>query len=180
MISRILFPFFLILISIIGFLSWQSRAISAPPSLASNSERIDHIVVEKAARSLSLYRGGALVKRYSIKLGFAPVGQKAQEGDGKTPEGIYRINRRNGRSKYHLSLGLDYPLPAQRRAAKAKGINPGGDIFIHGQPNQLKNIPLAPSRLPHDWTDGCVALSNDEIEEIWKLTPIGTKVEILP
>lgn len=123
---------------------------------------------------MALLRDGKEIKRYQIKLGFSPEGQKEMEGDGKTPLGTYHINRRNSRSRYHLSLGLDYPLPQQKAAAKAKGINPGGDIFIHGQPNAMRGLPS----LPHDWTDGCIAVTNKEIEEIWSLVPIGTKITI--
>lgn len=144
--------------------------------LAASDKHIDRIIIEKSARTLTLLRQEKVVKTYSVRLGFAPNGQKTQEGDGKTPEGVYRINRRNGRSKFHLSLGLDYPLPAQQAAAKAKGVNPGGDIFIHGQPNWMAKLPP----LTTDWTDGCIALTNAEIAEIWQLTPIGTQVIIHP
>ncbi|MEL7469804.1 MAG: L,D-transpeptidase family protein [Pseudomonadota bacterium] len=143
------------------------------PTLAPKAERADFVLIEKAERRLSLWRGGELLKRYRIDLGFAPDGDKRREGDGKTPEGQYRIDRRNAQSSFHLSLGIDYPRPDQRAAARAEGRNPGGDIFIHGQPNGYSG-----TRILGDWTAGCAAVSNAEIREIWSLVPIGTRVEI--
>jgi murein L,D-transpeptidase YafK len=97
------------------------------------------------------------------------------EGDERTPEGSYTISGRNGGSRYHLSLRVSYPSAADRAYAARFRRPPGGDIFIHGQPN---GYPLA--RIPRDWTDGCVALSNAEIEQVWKLVKDGTKVTIRP
>lgn len=144
-----------------------------PPELTAP---IDRIVVYKDRRRMIAYRHGKPLKGYSIGLGFAPEGDKFQQGDGRTPEGIYRIDRRNGQSSYHLSLGIDYPQASHRTRAQDAGVSPGGDIFIHGQPNQRKGKP----DLPGDWTAGCVAVTNAEIEELWRVTPIGTQVEILP
>jgi murein L,D-transpeptidase YafK len=165
---------FFIVIAALFF--WLRPQAVAAPEMVAEDQQIDGIIIEKAKREMSLFRQGQLIKSYNIRLGFAPEGHKTREGDGKTPEGDYLINRRNPRSKFHLSLGLDYPLPAQKANAKANGINPGGDIFIHGQPNWMAKLPA----LTHDWTDGCVALTNQEIEEIWRLVPIGTKVSIRP
>ena len=137
---------------------------------------IDRILIEKGARRLTAYQDGKRVREYRIALGFAPEGDKARQGDGKTPEGIYKIDRRNDRSKFHLSLGIDYPQPEDRARAKKGGYSPGGDIFIHGQPNALPEG----FKLKGDWTAGCVALTNTEMREIWAVTPIGTKVEIRP
>lgn len=147
----------------------------APPLLP-KSERADYVLIEKAARRLTLFRKGNVIATYTIVLGFAPKGDKEREGDGKTPEGVYRVDRRNDRSAYYLSVGINYPRPDQRRAARAAGRDPGGDIFIHGQPHRQKSVPA----LPYDWTAGCAAVSNREIEEIWQRVAIGTKVEIRP
>ncbi|MDO5529639.1 MAG: L,D-transpeptidase family protein [Paracoccus sp. (in: a-proteobacteria)] len=138
--------------------------------------QIDRIEIDKAARRLTAFQNGAAVRVYEIQLGFAPEGTKIRQGDGKTPEGVFRVDRRNDRSAFHLSLGLDYPLPADRARARAGGYDPGGDIFIHGQPNQIEEG----FRVRGDWTDGCVAITNDEIRELFAATPIGTTVEIRP
>ena len=143
------------------------------PALLPEAQRADFVLIEKAERRLTLMRDGEILKRYRIALGFTPDGDKRAEGDGKTPEGVYRIDRRNDRSKFHLSLGIDYPRADQRKAAQSEGRNPGGDIFIHGQPN---GYPL--KRIPGDWTAGCAAVSNAEIREIWARVPMGTRVEI--
>lgn len=137
---------------------------------------VTRIVVEKAARRMSVYAGGRLARVYAVRLGFAPVGDKRVAGDGRTPEGLFRIDRRNANSAYHLSLGLDYPRPEDRARAAREGVNPGGDIFLHGQPNLLPDSVT----LRHDWTAGCVALSDAEIEELFAATPLGTVVEIRP
>ena len=151
-------------------------AYAEPPAILPPELRADLVRIEKAARRLTLLRDGAPIAVYAIALGFAPSGDKREEGDGRTPEGVYRIDRRNARSAYHLSLGIDYPRPDQRAAAQAEGRDPGGDIFIHGQPNSRRGvIPL-----PGDWTAGCAAVTNAEIEEIWARVPLGAKVEILP
>lgn len=163
-----------LLTAVLLFLALATSPLRAEtPSFAPKNARADFVLIEKADRRLTLWRDGTLLKTYSIALGFAPEGDKAREGDGRTPEGIYRIDRRNDRSMFHLSLGIDYPRPDQRAAAKAEGRDPGGDIFIHGQPNRF---PL--KRIPGDWTAGCAAVSNAEMREIWSLVPIGTRVEI--
>ena len=108
-------------------------------------------------------------------LGFAPVGPKRQEGDGKTPEGHYRIDWRNPDSRFHRSLHVSYPDAGDVARAAARGVSPGGLIMIHGQPNALPA-----GRVPGDWTDGCIALSNAEIEALWEAVPDGTPIEIRP
>lgn len=136
----------------------------------------DLVRVDKSDRTLSLYAGGKLLRTYTnIQLGDAPVGHKRFEGDEKTPEGRYTIDYRNPKSAYHLSLHISYPAVADSAYAAQAGRSPGGEIFIHGQPNAL---PLG--RLPGDWTDGCIAVSNTEIEEIWDAVPDGTPIEISP
>lgn len=151
----------------------------APPSggpQAPLTGTIDRIVVEKAARRMTLWKDGEPVRHYDIALGFAPSGDKMRQGDGRTPEGLFTINRRNDRSAYHLSLGLDYPRPQDLQRARAGGYDPGGDIMIHGQPNALPEA----ARVGGDWTAGCIAVTNAEIREIWDATPIGTPVEVRP
>ena len=137
---------------------------------------IDLIVIDKSRRTLALMHGAKPIRVYrGIKLGSAPHGHKHFEGDEKTPEGRYSIDFRNAASHYHLSLRLSYPNAVDRVRAARLGRAPGGNIFIHGQPNWS---PLA--RIPYDWTDGCVALSNVEMDELWKLVRTGTPVLIRP
>lgn len=149
--------------------------VQLPPPPALTGE-VDLIVIEKTARRMQLFQDGKPVRTYRIALGFAPDGDKDRQGDGKTPEGVFTIDRRNAASAFHLSLGLDYPRPEDIAKAAAGGYSPGGDIFIHGQPNALPDG----FRLKGDWTAGCIAVTNTEIREIWAATPIGTKVEIRP
>lgn len=137
---------------------------------------IDRILIEKEARRLSVYQQGKMVREYRIALGFAPEGDKLKQGDGKTPEGVFKVDRRNDRSQFHLSLGIDYPQSDDRKRARNGGYDPGGDIFIHGQPNQIEDG----FRVKGDWTDGCIAIDNHQIAELFAATRIGTEVEIRP
>lgn len=146
------------------------------PLLIANAAPVDHILIDKSDRTMWLIAAGKIVRTYrGIKLGDAPTGHKRFEGDERTPEGVYTINGRNPGSRYTLSLRISYPNAADRAYAKRAGLAPGGDIFIHGQPN---GSPV--ETLPYDWTDGCVALSNRHIREVWGLVRNGTKVTIRP
>jgi murein L,D-transpeptidase YafK len=141
---------------------------------------IERIVVYKAERRMELWSGGALVHTFTgLQLGDAPVGHKQFQGDEKTPEGRYTIDYGNPQSAYHLSLHIDYPRPEDIAFARARGRSPGGQIFIHGQPNAWVGGAVG-ARVPGDWTDGCMALSNAEIEALWEAVPNGTPIEILP
>jgi murein L,D-transpeptidase YafK len=145
---------------------------------AAMERKADLVVVYKQQRILKLLSGGATVRQYPIALGFNPQGHKRWEGDGRTPEGAYRIDWRNERSGFHLSLHIDYPRPADDLAASAISADPGRDIMIHGLPNGFKADQIGhPSA---DWTSGCIAVTNAEIEEIWRLVDDGTAVLILP
>ncbi len=132
----------------------------------------DHIVVLKGERVMTLYSNDQPIKSYRIHLGFAPQGTKRRYGDGKTPEGDFIIDRRNPNSAYHLSLGINYPSAQDIARAKRRGIDPGGEIFIHGGPR------LFADRSKPDWTAGCIAVSDREIEEIWSMVPLGTRISI--
>lgn len=140
------------------------------------TEPIDRILIEKAARQMTLYREGTALRVYPIALGFAPEGDKERQGDGKTPEGIFRVDRRNPESKFYLSLGLDYPQEDDLVRASLGDFDPGGDIFIHGQPNGLNGRRW----ISYDWTAGCIAVSNAVMDELWRVVQIGTEVEIRP
>jgi murein L,D-transpeptidase YafK len=137
---------------------------------------VERIIVDKTARQMTLIQDGRTVRTYAIALGFAPSGDKTRQGDGRTPEGIFRIAVRNDASKYHLSLGLDYPQPGDVSRAAAGGYDPGGDIMIHGQPNLLPDGTI----IKGDWTAGCIAVSNAEMREIWSVTSPETVVEVRP
>ena len=140
--------------------------------------RADRIVIEKAERRLSLFSKGEVLKTYRIALGGNPVGAKERQGDNKTPEGTYIIDSRNRGSRYHLSLHVSYPNERDRKRARELGVSPGGDIMIHGIKNGFSFVGDAHSEV--DWTRGCIAVTDEEIEEINKLAPLGTIVEIRP
>jgi murein L,D-transpeptidase YafK len=134
---------------------------------------VTRIVVFKDARRMYLLHGERPLRVFDIDLGFAPEGDKQVEGDGRTPEGHYIIDRRNPESQFHLSLGISYPSPSDELAARELGAGPGGDIFIHGTP------ALFAQRGP-DWTWGCIAVSNDEMEDIYAMVKTGTAISIYP
>jgi len=143
-----------------------------------STPQVDMVVVFKSKRRMGLYqnRDGkpVLLRSYQVDLGFEPNGDKARMGDGRTPEGTYFIDRRNENSAYHLSLGISYPNTIDVAEARSRGEDPGGDIFIHGGPTSLR------SRFKRDWTAGCIAVSNVEIEQIWNMVPLGTVIVIRP
>jgi murein L,D-transpeptidase YafK len=138
--------------------------------------KADSIVVFKEKRELILYNNGKELKKYSISLGKNPLGDKQQEGDKRTPEGTYYIDFKNDRSKYHLSLRISYPSEEDKFDAEQRGVPPGSDIMIHGLPNNMSM--LEDYYLSNDWTDGCISVSNEEIEEIWKAVDLNTPITI--
>ena len=144
----------------------KMKSYSGPP--------VTQIVVKKGERKMYLVSGKTAIKSYQINLGNQPIGDKQYEGDGKTPEGLYFIDRFNPNSRYHLSVGISYPSVQDVAEAAALGLRPGGDIFIHGQPNGYGG------RVPGDWTDGCIALRNADMEAVWQRVPTGTPIRILP
>ena len=139
---------------------------------------VDRVVVHKAERRLLLMHGGNIVRSYHVALGLNPVGQKERSGDFRTPEGTYRLDRRNARSDYFLSIKVSYPNEVDLKRARARHWDTGGSIMIHGLPNYLKHEPEF--YLAHDWTDGCIAVSNADMTEIWMLTPDDVPIDILP
>jgi murein L,D-transpeptidase YafK len=147
--------------------------VAAEPPLAA-----DKVIVWKSERRLELLHKGRVIKTYRVALGGSPRGPKTQQGDQKTPEGDYIIDSRNPQSQFYKSLHVSYPNTADRAKAKAKGVSPGGDVFIHGLGKKFGFVGKAHSL--HDWTLGCIAVTNEEIEEIWKLVPNGTPIELKP
>lgn len=136
---------------------------------------VTRIVVQKSSREMYLMHHETVLRSYRVDLGFTAEGPKQFEGDGKTPEGRYYIDRRNPNSAFHLSLGISYPNVEDRAFAKANGKSPGGDIFIHGRSTSF----FAPPR-SRDWTAGCIAVSNREMEEIYAMVGLGTPIDIFP
>lgn len=139
---------------------------------------VDRVIVHKAQRRLLLMHGGNVVRSYHVSLGLNPIGQKERSGDFRTPEGSYRLERRNPRSDYFLSIRVSYPNETDLRRARAHHWDTGGSIMIHGLPNWLKHEPEYYEK--NDWTDGCIALSNADMTEIWMLIPDDVPIDILP
>jgi murein L,D-transpeptidase YafK len=138
----------------------------------------DRIIIHKKARTMELMHTDQVLKTYKIALGGEPLGPKNRQGDHRTPEGMYVIDSRNAHSQFHRSLHISYPNTADRERARKLGVPPGGDIFIHGLPNGYGFVGAA--HRARDWTDGCVAVTDQEIEEIWMLVDNDTPVEIRP
>lgn len=136
-----------------------------------NGPEVTYVIVNKEARKMYLMHHDKVLEDFDVKLGFAPIGHKTFEGDGRTPEGLYLIDRRNPNSRFHLSLGISYPNSKDREVAAALGKQPGGDIFIHGQKNPLR-------RDKGDWTWGCIAVTNKEMEDIYAMVGDRTPISI--
>ncbi|MGC4029556.1 MAG: L,D-transpeptidase family protein [Steroidobacteraceae bacterium] len=177
-------PLFLLLLAlplllVPGFARSELQLSSYTPSRAVEPFPVaTRVVVYKSARRMELLRGSEVLRSYKISLGLQPSGHKERVGDFRTPEGSYRLTRRNTRSEYFLSILVSYPGPDDIRRAKAKGDDPGGAIMIHGLPNRLRHTPeYYASR---DWTDGCIAVTNSDMVEIWLMTQNDTPIEIRP
>lgn len=155
-----------------------SLGLSGCASAGYRGPTVNSVVVNKAARKMYLLHDDNILREYVVDLGFAPDGAKRIEGDGKTPEGTYWIDRRNPNSSYHLSLGVSYPNASDRAKARALGKSPGGEIFIHGEPNNAE-FRYRAARV-RDWTAGCIAVKNHEIEEIYAMVSNGTLITIRP
>ncbi|KQI73599.1 hypothetical protein AN191_01580 [Loktanella sp. 5RATIMAR09] len=154
---------------IAGSAAFGLAGCASQPTVYAGPE-VTRIQVLKERREMQLLNNRTLLKSYKIDLGFDPIGHKTKEGDGRTPEGGYRIDRRNPNSRFHLSLGISYPDASDRAYAQAKGIDPGGDIFIHGTPQKWLGTP--------DWTWGCIAVTNEEMEEVYAMVDTGTLIYI--
>ncbi|QQS43195.1 MAG: L,D-transpeptidase family protein [Acidobacteriota bacterium] len=149
-----------------------------PEIFASSLPKADRVVVRKSERSLVLYRGREVLREYGIALGDAPKGHKQQEGDERTPEGEYVLDWRNENSSFYKSIRVSYPNEQDKARAKERGVSPGGLIMIHGQRNYFGWLWPLTQRI--DWTDGCIAVTNTEMEEIWRSVEVGTPITIEP
>ncbi len=168
-----LIPMLLVLVA-----GMASADAFSPPPAGGMLVPADRIVVSKTGRRMELYRQGAVIASYRVSLGLVPSGHKQREGDFRTPEGSYRLTRRNARSDFFLAVQVSYPEPADLALARRNGWAPGGLIMVHGLPN----VPKYPREryLSTDWTDGCIALSNEDMLDFWLLTGEGTPIEIRP
>ena len=153
--------------------------IMSKPTAEQDNQYVDYVLVKKRQRKLYLYSGDSVVKTYPIALGKEPKGQKIREGDSRTPEGLYTLDWRNPTSKFYRSIHVSYPNVTQRRSAKEAGVDPGGAIMIHGQPSDwAERIQLTFAH--KDWTEGCIAVENQAMLEIWDLVRDGTPIKIDP
>jgi murein L,D-transpeptidase YafK len=143
-----------------------------------STPQTDHILVEKSARTMTLMHGDKIFKTYKVALSREPIGAKEREGDHKVPEGEYLIDSKNAHSRFHLALHISYPNAADRERARRLKVKPGGNIEIHGLDSKYAWVGGLHRQI--DWTDGCIAVTDSEIEEIWASVPVGTKVEIRP
>ena len=169
--SRLLIAAALTFVGGVIYAQWPRQSLPA-------DARADRVVVRKSARTLELYRGTQLLRSYAIALGRNPLGHKQQEGDGRTPEGRYVLDYRNPRSSYHKALHVSYPSAADAGSARDRGVSPGGQIMLHGVRNGLGFV----GRLHRifDWTDGCIAVTDREMDEIWNAVADGTPIWIEP
>jgi murein L,D-transpeptidase YafK len=156
-----------------------STAIALPPlNLSASIPVADQIVVRKSERRLYLMRRGEVLRSYRVALGLAPEGAKERAGDFRTPEGHYQLTRRNPRSDYFLSIQVSYPNDEDVRRARREHVDPGGSIMLHGLPNNLRHPPDYYAKA--DWTDGCIAMSDSDMVELWMMTQDNIPIEILP
>ena len=148
------------------------------PAILAGLDHADRVVIVKSSRRLYLYRGPLQLRSYTVALGIEPEGPKQFQGDGRTPEGAYLLDYRKERSQYHRAIHISYPRPEDRKRAWAQDKSPGGMIMIHGLPNGYGQIGADHTTV--DWTDGCVAVTDEEMDEIWDLVDDGTPIHILP
>ena len=153
----------------------------APPPVAFIHLAPDRVLVEKSSKKLYLLNGGKVIREYPIALGKNPVGHKQQEGDGRTPEGTYVLDWRKADSKFHRAIHISYPNDDDITQAEARDVDPGSSIMIHGSPAWVPSVEWAKNWLhKEDWTEGCIAVTNDYMDEIWQLVKDGTPIEIRP
>jgi murein L,D-transpeptidase YafK len=152
--------------------------LTSAQDAANPGARADHVLVLKKERTLQLFSHGKVIHSYKVALGADPVGPKTRQGDHKTPEGDYVLDRRNAHSRFYKAIHVSYPNAQDRASANKKGVAPGGDVFVHGLPNGYAWVGV--SHRLKDWTDGCIAVTDEEMDQIWLLVPDGTPIEIRP
>lgn len=169
-------PLWALLLTLLAPMSGQASELTT--AALTSAPAVSQVLVRKEDRRLYLMAGSDVVRSYRISLGDNPVGHKLYEGDERTPEGRYTLDWRNENSDFYKSIHISYPNDEDRSLAAAWGLDPGGSIMIHGLPNNAGDLAFAYIGL--DWTDGCIAVSNEEMEEIWQLVADGTPIHILP
>ena len=156
----------------------EADASASDTSAVPPQQLADRVIVRKSERRMYLMHGETVLRSYRVALGLNPVGPKEQEGDSRTPEGHYLLTRRNPRSEYFLSIQVSYPNDRDMQRARRNRLSPGGSVMIHGLPNELRREPTYYEK--RDWTDGCIAVSDSDMLEIWLMTPTDTPIDILP
>lgn len=151
-----------------------------PRSDAGYNQQIDRVVVKKSARTMQLLSRGIVKQEFPIMLGKSPVGHKHREGDNRTPEGIYVLDWRNAQSSFYRSMHISYPNLQDRMTSMVDGVNPGGMVMVHGLPNHVLSQRVRDELLRTDWTNGCIALNNANMDKFWRMVPVGTTIEIRP
>ncbi|MEY6431959.1 L,D-transpeptidase family protein [Thioalkalicoccus limnaeus] len=171
-------PLRLTLVAILG--AFVAVGCATRPLPTPEPTYADKVIVEKSARRLRLMNNGDAFREYRVSLGGNPIGHKVREGDQRTPEGDYLLNWRNPNSRFHKSIHISYPNQQDIQFARYLGHNPGGLIMIHGLPNHIVSEQVRREYIGRDWTDGCIAVTNEEMDEIWNLVRDGTPIRILP
>ena len=168
-------------VMLVGILTLSGCTTQPPSKTTRANGPVDTVVVKKSQRQLELLSRGQVVRQYRVALGAAPVGHKYREGDQRTPEGRYRLNWRNSQSNFYKSMHISYPSDTDRALSRQLGYNnPGGMIMLHGLPNYIQSPNLRQQYANRDWTEGCIAVQNHEMDEIWSLVKDGTPIHIIP
>ncbi len=168
--------FVLLLVLVFGVAAVLSGCGGAPTKTADTY--VDRVLVKKSQRKLQLLRRGEVIREYRVALGDAPSGHKFMEGDERTPVGDYYLDWRNPRSQYYKSIHISYPNERDKAIAKMMGVSPGGMIMLHGQPGNIRSPRIRAEYATRDWTNGCIAVQDHEMDEIWRLVRIGTPIRI--
>ena len=172
-----------VMLATVAIMSNSASAMASNNNSLDNTDAIpkntviDKVFVDKSARVLQLLSDNKVIKTYHVALGGNPIGHKQKQGDQRTPNGAYKLDYKNEKSKYYRSIHVSYPNAADKARAKKLGVNPGGDIMIHGQKNGFGQLASITQRL--DWTEGCIAVTNDEMDEIMAAVKVGTAIEIV-
>jgi murein L,D-transpeptidase YafK len=166
------------LFAVLGIAGLFGSAAAEAPEGVGAPDQADYVLVDKSDRKLTLFRAGRVLREFDVSLGLVPNGPKQREGDFRTPEGKYMLDMRNANSDFFLSIHVSYPNEADRARARAQGVDPGGQIMIHGLPNEPKYDLRRYEDT--DWTDGCIAVSNSDMVDIWLMTRESTPIEIRP
>ena len=165
-------------LAVLGIFCVAGSAVAEVPDSVGVPDRADYVLVDKSDRKLYLFKAGRVLREFDVRLGLVPTGAKQREGDFRTPEGRYFLDARNANSDFFLSIHVSYPDEADRARARSQGVDPGGQIMIHGLPNEPKNDLRRYEDT--DWTDGCIAVSNSDMVDIWLMTRESTPIEIRP